>query len=84
MLPPPEHAVYLLRELLHYSPMNSAQTLKTSIANVDQLFERAQERVGNSEVTRLIFLQHFRQPEVAQSTVSTPATGPFGHESMTE
>ena len=84
MLPPPEHAVYLLRELLHYSPMNSAQTLKTSIADVDQLLERAQERVGNSEDIRLIFLQHFRQQEVAQSTVSTPATGPLGHASMTE
>jgi hypothetical protein len=31
--PAPEHAVHVLRELLHYSPTNSAQALRTSIAN---------------------------------------------------
>jgi hypothetical protein len=84
MLPPPEHAVYVLRELLHHSPTSNAQALETSIANVDRLLEKAQERVGSSEDTHLVFLQHLRSQEVAQSIISTPATRPCGHASMTE
>jgi rhodanese-related sulfurtransferase len=84
MLPPQEHAVYVLRELLHYSPTNSAHALETSIADVDRLLEQAQERVGRSEDTRLVYTQHLRSEEVAQSMVSNPATGPHGQASMTE
>ena len=47
-LPAPEHAVFVLREVLQYSRMNAARLLKTSIANVDQLLEGAQKRIGRT------------------------------------
>jgi membrane protein DedA with SNARE-associated domain/rhodanese-related sulfurtransferase len=41
ILPAPEHAVYLLREVLQYSRTNAAHVLKTSGAEIDKLLERA-------------------------------------------
>ena len=46
MLPAPEHAVYLLREVLQYSRTNAAQLLKTSAADIDRLLEHAMRRIG--------------------------------------
>jgi membrane protein DedA with SNARE-associated domain/rhodanese-related sulfurtransferase len=46
MLPTPEHAVYLLREVLQYSRTNAAQLLKTSAADIDRLMEDAMRRIG--------------------------------------
>ena len=48
MLPAPEHAVFVLHEVLQYSRMTAARFLKTSIANVDQLLEGAQKRIGRT------------------------------------
>jgi len=48
MLPAPEHAVFVLHEVLQYSRMTAARLLKTSIANVDQLLEGAQKRSGRT------------------------------------
>jgi len=48
MLPPPEHAVFVLREVFQYSRLNAARLLKTSTANVDRLLEHALERVGKT------------------------------------
>jgi DNA-directed RNA polymerase specialized sigma24 family protein len=48
MLPAPEHAVFVLREVLQYSRMNAALFLETSVANVDQLLESARERIGRT------------------------------------
>ena len=41
MLPPPEHAVFVLLEIFQYSQTRAAQLLKTSIANVDRLSRTA-------------------------------------------
>jgi membrane protein DedA with SNARE-associated domain/rhodanese-related sulfurtransferase len=48
MLPAPEHAVFVLHEVLQYSRMTAARLLKTSVANVDQLLEGAQKRIGRT------------------------------------
>jgi rhodanese-related sulfurtransferase len=47
MLPAPEHAAFVLREVLQYSRLNAARVLKTSAANVDHLLEGALSRIGN-------------------------------------
>ena len=73
MLPSPKHGVYVLREILHYSPTDSARALKTSVANIDLLMERAQERIGSSDDTHLPFLQHCHREDVApQSEIPLP------------
>jgi membrane protein DedA with SNARE-associated domain/rhodanese-related sulfurtransferase len=84
MLPSPEHGVYVLREILHYSPANSAQALKTSVANIVPLLERAQERIGSSEDTHLLFLQHCHRQDVASSIRNAAAAGPLGPPGMTK
>jgi membrane protein DedA with SNARE-associated domain/rhodanese-related sulfurtransferase len=48
MLAAPEHAVFVLREVLQYSRMNAARLLETSVANVDQLLEGARKRIGRT------------------------------------
>jgi membrane protein DedA with SNARE-associated domain/rhodanese-related sulfurtransferase len=48
MLPAPEHAVFVLREVLQYSRMNAARLLETSVANVDHLLEGARKRIGRA------------------------------------
>jgi membrane protein DedA with SNARE-associated domain/rhodanese-related sulfurtransferase len=45
ILPAPEHAVFVLHEVLQYSRMNAARLLETSVANVDQLLQGAQKRM---------------------------------------
>jgi rhodanese-related sulfurtransferase len=45
MLPAPEHAVFVLREVLQFSQINAARLLKISVANVDQLLEGARTRI---------------------------------------
>ncbi len=52
MLPAPEHAVFVLREVLQYSRINAARLLKTSVANVDQLLEGARNRIGRTAPAR--------------------------------
>jgi membrane protein DedA with SNARE-associated domain/rhodanese-related sulfurtransferase len=53
MLPAPEHAVFVLHEVLQYSRMNAARLLKTSVANVDQLLEGARKRIGRTASTQV-------------------------------
>ena len=48
MLPAPEHAVFVLHDVLQYSRMNAARLLKTSVTNVDQLLEGARKRIGRT------------------------------------
>ena len=48
ILPAPEHAAFVLREVLQYSRLNAARVLKTSAANVDHLLESALKRIGNT------------------------------------
>jgi DNA-directed RNA polymerase specialized sigma24 family protein len=48
MLPAPEHAVFVLREVLQYSQINAAHLLKISVANVDQLLEGARKRIART------------------------------------
>jgi membrane protein DedA with SNARE-associated domain/rhodanese-related sulfurtransferase len=48
-LPAPEHAVFVLHEVLQYSRMNAAALLKTSVANVDQLLDGARKRIGRTD-----------------------------------
>jgi hypothetical protein len=45
ILPAPEHAVFVLREVLQCSQINAARLLKISVANVDQLLEGARKRL---------------------------------------
>jgi membrane protein DedA with SNARE-associated domain/rhodanese-related sulfurtransferase len=45
ILPAPEHAVFVLREVLQFSQINAARLLKISVANVDQLLEGARTRI---------------------------------------
>jgi membrane protein DedA with SNARE-associated domain/rhodanese-related sulfurtransferase len=48
VLAAPEHAVFVLREVLQYSRMKAARLLETSVANVDQLLEGALKRIGRT------------------------------------
>jgi membrane protein DedA with SNARE-associated domain/rhodanese-related sulfurtransferase len=48
VLAAPEHAVFVLREVLQFSRMNAARLLETSVANVDQLLEGARKRIGRT------------------------------------
>ena len=48
MLPAPEHAAFVLREVLQYSRLNAARVLKTSAANVDHLLVSALRRIENT------------------------------------
>jgi membrane protein DedA with SNARE-associated domain/rhodanese-related sulfurtransferase len=48
MLPAPEHAVFVLREVFQYSRLNAARVLKTTTSNVDHLLEHALERIGRT------------------------------------
>jgi membrane protein DedA with SNARE-associated domain/rhodanese-related sulfurtransferase len=57
MLPLPEHAVYVLREVLQYSRTNAAQLLKTSAADVDRLLERAMKHIRSTVDTHEIMLK---------------------------
>lgn len=77
MLPSSEHAVYVLREILHCSPTNTAQALGTSIADVDRLLDRARERIGSNQDSRLVVLKHCYREETAGSIPVIPATGSF-------
>jgi membrane protein DedA with SNARE-associated domain/rhodanese-related sulfurtransferase len=54
MLAAPEHAVFVLREVLQYSRLNAARLLETSVANVDQLLEGAQRRIGGTASARQV------------------------------
>ena len=45
ILPAPEHAVFVLHEVLQYSRMNAARLLETSVANVDQLLQGARKHM---------------------------------------
>jgi rhodanese-related sulfurtransferase len=47
-LPAPEHAVFVLREVLQYSQIKAARLLKISVANVDLLLEGAWKHVGRT------------------------------------
>jgi membrane protein DedA with SNARE-associated domain/rhodanese-related sulfurtransferase len=46
VLPAPEHAVFVLHDVLRYSRMTAARLLNTSVTNVDQLLESARKRIG--------------------------------------
>ena len=48
MLPWPERAVYLLREVLHYSRRNTALLLGMSDANIGQIYLLARKRISYS------------------------------------
>ena len=48
MLPAPEHAVFVLREVLQYSRKSAAQLLKTNAADVDRLLEGALKHIGRT------------------------------------
>ena len=48
ILPAPEHAAFVLREVLQYSRLNAARVLKTSAANVDHLLESALRHIENT------------------------------------
>lgn len=74
MLPPPEDAVYVLREILQYSPTNSAQALKTSVANVDQLLKQAQERIGTLRTRAIGSLSLRMTTHISAATTSDMVT----------
>ena len=48
MLSAPEHAVFVLHDVLQYSRMNAARLLETSVLNVDRLLEGALRRIGRT------------------------------------
>jgi membrane protein DedA with SNARE-associated domain/rhodanese-related sulfurtransferase len=48
MLPAPEHAVFLVREVLLYSRTKAARLLKMSTADIDHLLEHAKRRIGRA------------------------------------
>ena len=59
MVPSPEHAVYALCEILHYSRTNAAQLLKTSATDVYQLLERALNHIwGTGDARELMSKLH--------------------------
>jgi hypothetical protein len=77
-------AAFVLREIIRYSPAISAQGLNTSIANPNQLPERAQDRTASDTDTRLPFLQHCHQEEVSRAIVNIPAASSFSQASEPE
>jgi membrane protein DedA with SNARE-associated domain/rhodanese-related sulfurtransferase len=76
MLPSPEHAVYVLREVLQYSRTNAAHFLKTSAAHVDQLLERALKHIGSARDAQLLLPQSHGLEVPGEPTTSIPTTEP--------
>jgi membrane protein DedA with SNARE-associated domain/rhodanese-related sulfurtransferase len=75
-LPPPEQAVYVLREVLQHSRTNAAQFLKTTVTHVDQLMERALKHIGSTKASSLV-LPESKEPEgLAEGAAFVPATVP--------
>lgn len=54
ILPPPEHAVFVLREVFQYSRLNAARVLQTTTSNVDHLLEHALTRIASSTSVRQV------------------------------
>jgi transcriptional regulator len=77
MLSPQEQSVYVLREILQYSLPNTAQLLKTSTANVDQLLERAKKRIASAEAAHLLWPQSCDLEGSAKTIPDVPATASF-------
>jgi hypothetical protein len=77
VLPASEQAAFVLREIIRYSPAITPHGLNTSIANPNQLLERAQDRTASDTDTHLPFLQHCHQEEVSRAIVNIPATSSF-------
>jgi len=76
ILPPPEHAVYVLREVLQHSRTNAAQFLKTTVAHVDQLLEGAWKHIARSRATDLLVPESQRPEDLADGAVFVSATVP--------
>jgi membrane protein DedA with SNARE-associated domain/rhodanese-related sulfurtransferase len=77
MLSSQEQSVYVLREILQYSLANTAQLLKTSTANVDQLLERAKKRIANAEAAQLLWPKSCDLEGPANSIPDVSATTSF-------
>jgi membrane protein DedA with SNARE-associated domain/rhodanese-related sulfurtransferase len=78
MLSSQEQSVYVLREILQYSLTNTAQLLKTSTANVDQLLERAKKRIANAEAAQLLWpISCDLERRPAKAIPDVPATTSF-------
>lgn len=78
MLPLPEHAVYVLREVLQYSRTKAAQLLKTSVTDVDQLLERALKHIrGTGDAHKLMSKLHAATAPLSNLPV-TPSMGQSG------
>jgi len=65
MLPPPEQAVFVLREIFHHSRTSAAHLLRTSLANVDHLFRTAKQRIEDNPAEGLL-LEKDRDSEAAE------------------
>jgi membrane protein DedA with SNARE-associated domain/rhodanese-related sulfurtransferase len=74
ILPLAEHSVYVLHEILRYSRRTTAQLLKTSVANVDQLLERARKRLERTTEAHLLLLKSRGHQAPAESTSSVDRT----------
>jgi membrane protein DedA with SNARE-associated domain/rhodanese-related sulfurtransferase len=72
MLPYAELAVYVLREVFRCSPATSAQIIKSTVADVQQLLEQADARLGTSKSFRQTFLEQCQRKDIADSICCAP------------
>jgi membrane protein DedA with SNARE-associated domain len=74
MLSHQELAVYVLREVFCCSPANSAQILQLTVADVQQLLEQAEARLGTSKSFRQSFLEQELPKNIGDSICSGPVS----------
>jgi membrane protein DedA with SNARE-associated domain/rhodanese-related sulfurtransferase len=84
VLPASEQAAFVLREIIRYSPATSAHGLNTSIANRNQLLERAQDRTASDTDTRLPFFQQCHQEEIPRVIINISSTSSLSQASEPE
>jgi hypothetical protein len=74
MLPYAKLEVYLLREVFRCSPANSEQILRSTVADVQQLLEQVDARLGTSRSFHQIFLEQLQRRDIANSICCGPVS----------
>jgi membrane protein DedA with SNARE-associated domain/rhodanese-related sulfurtransferase len=76
MLPLAEESVYVLREILRFSRRDTANLLKISASNADQLLKRARKRIETATNTPLLSSKSHDLKGTEESIPIIPATSP--------
>jgi hypothetical protein len=84
MLPSAEHAVFVLREVLLRSRMSAARILKKSLADVDQILDRAKHRIQHEQGAGLLLLKDQTRQAPTEGMLNPLARASYGRGNSTD